>query len=48
MQDEGQPTESFDSGTVIDPEDGLHRAMEELQKKLGFDKFLDLLDQLGK
>ena len=35
--------ECCDSGTVIDPEDGLFKAMEKLQQTLGPKKFMDLL-----
>jgi hypothetical protein len=43
-----QQTESSDSGseaqgTVIDPEDGLFQAFQELEKKLGPKGFIELL-----
>ena len=42
-EDSGEETEPSTSGTVIDPEDGLFQAMEELQEKLGQKKFTELL-----
>ena len=34
-EESGEETEPSTSGTVIDPEDGLFQAMEELREKLG-------------
>jgi hypothetical protein len=42
-EDNGEEADPSNSGTVIDPEDGLFQAMAELEKKLGPKEFLKRL-----